>query len=164
MRRAPLPRTRALPARARPSRIDPVDALLLGCALLAGCRTVRELRVTSEPSQAEVRLDGVRVGMTPCYVPFEHYGTRRLTLYLASYRTYSERIALEAPWYATFPLDVVTEVLVPVGWRDERRVHIELRSGSTVLLEPDLPSVLRRAEDLRHAGPQGPVQAGATPP
>lgn len=127
-----------------------------GWFVLAGCRAVRELRVSSEPSQAEVRLDGERVGTTPCFVPFEHYGTRRLTVYLPGYRTYSERVELTPPWYGRFPLDVFSEVLFPFGWRDIREVHVPLATGGDLLLEPDLPAILRRADALRHAGPDGP--------
>jgi hypothetical protein len=35
-------------------------------------------------------------------------------------------------------------------------VHVKLVQGQAVLLEPDLPGVLERAEKLRHAGPEGP--------
>ncbi len=139
-----------------PPRLPTRLALALATAALASCQAERALRITSEPSQAEVRLDGSRVGTTPCEVPFEHYGVRRLTLYLPGYATYSRVLEIEPPWYGEFPVDIFTEVLVPIGWSDIQKVHVRLVKGQSVLLEPDLPSVIERADNLRHAGPAGP--------
>jgi hypothetical protein len=139
-----------------PSRTAAPIALALGALALGACQNQRLLRVSSEPSQAEVRLDGVRVGTTPCDVPFQHYGIRRLTLYREDHRTYSRVIEISPPWYGRFPLDLVTEVLFPWGWDDVHRVHARLVPGQSVLLEPDFPAVLERAENLRRAGPDGP--------
>ena len=108
---------------------------------------------------AEVRLDGDKVGVTPIDLPFDYYGERRLTLYLDGYRTWSEVLPIEPPWYAYFPIDIVTEVLVPIGWTDIHEVHAELEPGTGVALAPDLQSVLELAETLRRAGPQGPLVA-----
>lgn len=137
----------------RSPALQPLLALALAAS---GCQAERALRITSEPSQAEVRLDGAKVGTTPCEVPFEHYGVRRMTLYMPGYRTYSRVLELEPPWYGSFPFDIFTEVLVPIGWSDIHEVHVQLVAGQSVLLEPDLPSVIERAELLRRAGPQGP--------
>ena len=142
-----------VPALLRPRRALPLALL---CAALGACQAERALRITSEPSQAEVRLDGVRVGTTPCEVPFEHYGIRRLTLYMAGYSTYSRVLEIEPPWYGQFPIDIFTEVLIPIGWSDIQKVHVQLVKGQPVLLEPDLPSVFERSDALRHAGPAGP--------
>jgi len=137
-------------------RSAPRLPLALAFAALASCQAERALRITSEPSQAEVRLDGTKVGTTPCEVPFEHYGVRRLTLYLPGYATYSRVMEIEPPWYGQFPIDIFTEVLVPIGWSDIQKVHVRLVQGQSVLLEPDLPGVIERADALRHAGPAGP--------
>jgi hypothetical protein len=132
--------------------------LLLSGLLLAtgGCRAHRYLEITSTPPGAEVRLDDEAVGRTPVKVPFEHYGTRRVTYYLAGYRTYSRRIRLKPPWHARFPLDILTEVLVPLGLTDRRKVHQDLVQGEEVMSLPSLRSVIERADVLRQAGPEGP--------
>ena len=124
---------------------------------LVSCQASRTLRVTSEPSQAEVRLDGARVGTTPCEIPFEHYGVRRVAVYLPGFRSYSRSVELSPPWYGQFPFDIVSEVILPLGWSDTHVVHVKLVQGQPVLLEPDLPGVLERADKLRHAGPEGPA-------
>ena len=127
-------------------------------AALAGCAAVRSVHITSEPSGAEVRLDGEVVGRTPLAYPFEHYGTRRLTLTLDGYRTSSELIKLRTPWHARFPIDVLTEAVLPLGLHDHPSVHVVLTSGVDPGALPDLRSVLDRAEALRRAGPSGPTK------
>jgi hypothetical protein len=128
--------------------------LLAFCAL--GCRTARSLEVTSTPPGAQVRLDGESIGTTPLKISFEHYGTRRLTFYLSGYRTQSARINLKPPWYARFPLDLVTEVLLPLGLDDRRKYHQDLIRGEELMSLPSLRSVIERARVLRESGPEGP--------
>lgn len=130
--------------------------LLLALPLLVGCRTHRYLEISTTPPGAEVRLDDQAIGLTPLRVSFEHYGTRRLTFYLAGYRTSSRRIQLRPRWYARFPMDILTEVLLPLGLTDRRKVHEALVQGEEVLSLPSLRSVIERANALRHSGPEGP--------
>jgi hypothetical protein len=130
--------------------------VLVLAPLAAACRTERYLQITSTPPGATVRLDDEAVGITPVRVPFEHYGTRRLTFYLAGYRTESRKVRLRAPWHARFPLDIVTEVLLPIGLTDRRKVHAELVRGQEVMSIPSLRSVIERANYLRQSGPEGP--------
>lgn len=103
-----------------------------------------------------MRLDDEAVGVTPVAVPFEHYGTRRVTFYLQGYRTQSELIDLDPPWYSRFPLDLVTEVFLPIGLRDRRKYHVELVPGEEIMSLPSLRSVIDRANVLRQSGPEGP--------
>ncbi len=133
-------------------------------ALLGGCRTERTLSVTSNPPGAEVRLDDQAVGLTPVRVWFEHYGTRRVTFYLPGYRTRSDQIRLGPPWYLRFPLDVVTEVFLPFGWKDRRVYHVDLVPGEEVMSLPSLRSVIERANVLRQSGPEGPRHLPETRP
>jgi hypothetical protein len=130
--------------------------LALALPLLGGCRTQRTLVLTSEPPGAEVRLDDESVGRTPVKVPFEHYGTRRVTFYLAGHRTVTTQLELAPRWYARFPVDLVTEVLLPLGLDDRRRYHQVLVPGEEVMSLPSLRSVIERAAVLREGGPEGP--------
>lgn len=136
------------------------SALFGACApllmLASGCAAERTLVFTSEPPGASVRLDDEMVGVTPCEVPFLHYGTRRVTYYLEGSRTRSFLVDVRAPWYGRFPIDIVSEVLIPVGWVDRKRIHVELPSGLEPADQPTQRSVLDRAEALRRAGPNGP--------
>ncbi|MEW6072795.1 MAG: PEGA domain-containing protein [Planctomycetota bacterium] len=135
-----------------------VLSLVLTAALLGSCQAERTLRITSDPPGALVRLDGESIGTTPLRHEFLYYGVRTLTLRLEGYCTYSERIDLAAPWYARFPLDIVSEVLIPVGWKDRRRLHVTLQPGEAAEAPPALRSVLERASAVRQAGPDGPAE------
>jgi hypothetical protein len=137
----------------------PFPRLALALLTLAGtasCAAHRTLTISSDPPGATVRIDDVLIGETPVVLPFHHYGTRRLTLYLEGHRTEAFDVAVEAPWYGRFPMDFVTEVLVPVGWRDDHPIHVDLVPGSDLRGLPVMRSVLERAEVLRRAGPEGP--------
>ena len=79
-----------------------------------------------------------------------------MTLYKDGYRTHSEEIELKPPWYLLFPLDIVSEIALPLLWRDKRSLEVTLVQGEERMSSPDLRSVLERAEILRRAGPEGP--------
>jgi hypothetical protein len=140
---------------------------LIGCmctvAVLTSCAAKRELVVLSDPPGAIVRLDERIVGMTPYHHPFEEYGSRRLTLYRTGYRTLSELVKLKPPWYAYFPLDYISEVLIPIGWHDTHEFRFTLEPDTTPMVEPDVTPVLERAERLRRAGPEGPEPPKSKP-
>jgi hypothetical protein len=140
--------------RPRDSAVRLALAALL--APLGACATERKLVVTSTPEGALVRLDDTVVGSTPYEIAFDAYGTRRVTLYKQGYQTQSQQVELAAPWYLTFPVDLVTEVLVPIGWRDVRAIHFVLEQDTGPVTRPDLAAVLERAQGLRLAEPSGP--------
>ena len=136
----------------------------LSCAALAGCAAQRELTIDSTPPGALVRLDDTVVGTTPLHTTFEAYGTRRVTLYLDGYRSQSQLIEIKPPWYARFPFDVVSEVLLPFGWRDRHAITLELVPEDSALTMPDIAPVLQRAQSLRLAEPTGPRPLPGKPP
>jgi len=138
-------------------RLVPLAPCLLLWLASTACQAKRTLVVTSAPEGAQVRLDGRNIGETPVTLKFEHYGTRRVTLYLDGYLTYSRVLEMHPPWYGRFPLDLFSEVLVPVGWQDEHKLHATLELGESVIQAPALESVIERSEELRRAGPEGPV-------
>ena len=125
-------------------------------ALCSGCAVRRELAIRSNPPGALVRVDDELVGLTPLTFRFEDYGSRLVTFYKEGYRTRSTRIRLRAPWYLRFPVDFVTELLLPFGWRDRREITLDLTPESGTVAPPDFQLVRARAERLRRAGPEGP--------
>jgi hypothetical protein len=147
--RAPLHARRAPRARA-------LLALALASALLPACAAKRVLRITSVPPGAEVRVDHQLVGTSPLDFDFKAYGTRRISLFHEGYATSTTILPIRPPWYARFPVDILTEVVLPIGWRDRRRLHVQLVPGTDAAARLDLRSVLERAEAMRHAGPSGP--------
>lgn len=135
--------------------------LLLG--FTAACAPRRSLDIKSTPPGAVVRVDDLVVGQTPLRYKFDDYGTRRVTLYKAGYRSHTNLVKLRPPWYSRFPLDYVSEVLLPFGWRDRRRLEVGLEEESGEVTLPDLQGVLDRAELFRLAGPDGPQLTKAVP-
>jgi hypothetical protein len=138
--------------------------LALACLAVGACATSRRLTITSDPPQAEVRLDERRIGLTPLRFDFQSYGVRRLTLAKEGCLTHTEAIELDAPWTARFPLDLLFEVLLPIGLDDRRKIHVQLERGAEEMSLLDLTSVLERAEVLRRAGPEGPSQLPSPAP
>jgi len=130
----------------------------LGGMVLTGasCAATRTLEIRSEPPGAHVRLDQKPIGTTPLTLEFHDYGTHQLTFHLQDHCSAARIVTLEAPWQARFPLDILTEVLVPVGWTDRHELMVRLEAGTEVIEQPDLRFVLERAQWLRTAGPNGP--------
>jgi len=131
-------------------------ALVVAVLLGTGCAVQRKLEILSDPPGASVRLDQQMVGFTPYITEFEAFGTRRVTLYRQGYRTWSESIPIAAPWYALFPFDLFSEVLLPFGWTYTKKVEVTLEPATGPVTAPDLEKVLEQAEQLRKAGPEGP--------
>jgi len=134
--------------------------------LLAGtsaCTSKRSLRIESVPPGALVRLDEQVLGRTPLETEFQHYGRRRITLYLPGYLPYSETVNLDRPWYATFPVDIFTEIVIPMGLHDRRRFNATLLPDNTGEEQEQFGALLRRAQSLRarHTQPQPGVEPGA---
>lgn len=145
------------PAHARRAhRASALAVLALAAALAPACAAKRVLRITSVPPGAEVRVDHQLVGTSPLDFDFKAYGTRRISLFHEGYATSTTILPIRPPWYARFPIDILTEVVLPIGWRDRRRLHVQLVPGTDAAARLDLRSVLERAEAMRHAGPSGP--------
>ncbi len=119
-----------------------VFLLLLALAALVtpGC-VERILVVRTQPSGADVYINGQKVGTTPLEYEFDFYLPMDIELrkydtreggYRAVHLVKDPRI----PWHQYFPLDLVTEFLVPWPIRDVHHVDVELqpetRSFSTL--------------------------------
>jgi hypothetical protein len=118
----------------------------LSAVLLSGC-VERIVAVRSEPPGAVVYVDGEKAGQTPCEVSYVWYGTREIALERRGCRPVREMLPLQPPWWQIFPLDFVTDVLIPFTITD--RVEV------TYALEPepaagaDREEMKRRAAELR---------------
>ena len=113
--------------------------------LLAGC-VERLVIVRSEPP-ATVILDEKTIGTTPVEIPYTWYGKRELTLERPGYRRIREIIVLNAPWWQIFPLDFITDVIVPFTLHD----HVTFDYTLEPLPPPgdEREEVLRRAAEMR---------------
>jgi hypothetical protein len=136
------------PRPARPHLAACIVPALLALSLSA-CRTRRTLSVESNPPGAVVRFDDEVIGVTPVEHEFLHYGKRRVTLYLPGYRTWSKAIEFEPPWYGRFPLDILTQVLIPLGLDDDHPVEVDLVPDDGERGDPDLEAFVQRAQERR---------------
>ena len=118
----------------------------------AGC-VQRRMTVRSNPPGALVYVDDYELGTAPVSHDFVYYGTRRIRLVKDGYETLTVRQPFPLPWYQFFPLDFVTENLIPWEIRDERVVDLAMVPASSTPPE----SVVARAEQARFA-------AGSLPP
>lgn len=127
-------------------------APLLALPLLAGC-VDRLLSVRSEPAGAEVWLDGVKVGETPCEIRYTWYGTREIVLEKRGYREIREQVSLQGPWWQYPVLDFVTDVLIPFTITDRSDLAFTLERAPTT--QEELLEVRARADELRRRARDG---------
>jgi hypothetical protein len=122
--------------------------LLLLCVpcVLAGC-VERLLVIRSQPTGAEVYIDGEKRGVTPHTEKYAYYGTREVTLAKKGYRTYRQNIVLNAPWWQVFPMDLLTDVALPFTITD--RVDLEVPLEKEPAGAGAFQETLKRAEEAR---------------
>jgi len=148
--------------RARPRRLGFVIVLALG-ALSCGC-VERRMTIRSNPPGALVYVDDYEIGTTPASTSFTYYGTRKIRLVKDGYETLTVLQRFDPPWYQFFPLDFVSENLVPWEIRDSRTIDFQLVPQRIV----PTPELLQRGENLRQRrrGPAATVSppANALPP
>jgi hypothetical protein len=120
-----------------------------------GC-VQRRMTIRSNPPGALVYVDDYQVGAAPVSHDFVYYGTRKIRLVKDGYETLTVRQPFPIPWYQYFPLDFVTENLIPWEIRDERVVDLAMAPAASIPPE----SVVARAEQARLAsGSLPPVDA-----
>jgi hypothetical protein len=130
----------------------PLCVLVLAAAAACGC-VQRRMTIRSDPPGALVYVDDYQVGTTPVSHDFVYYGTRKIRLVKDGYETLTVRQPFPIPWYEYFPLDFVSENLIPWEIRDERVVDLSMAPAAAT--PPEV--VVARAEQARLA-------AGSLPP
>jgi hypothetical protein len=117
-------------------------------AATAGCVEHRMV-ITTEPYGAVVYDEKYQpIGATPADRPFVYYGKYRFTLVKDGYQTLVVEENVKAPWYEVFPLDFVSENLIPYTFRDIRRFHYRLLPAQVAPAE----EVLQQGQQLRDRG------------
>ena len=117
--------------------------ILLLLAASQGCVS-RSMTIKSEPEGASVYLDDKYIGETPVTIKFKDYGTRGVRLEKEGMQTLRKRIRVPAPWYQRFPLDFLSEVVIPHRFEDEREFSFSLTAP-----EREKKDFLRRANEER---------------
>ncbi len=134
-------------------------AAVITAVAASGC-VQRRMTIRSNPPGALVYVDDYQIGTTPVSHDFVYYGTRKIRLVKDGYETLTVRQPFPMPWYEIFPLDFVTENLIPWEIRDERAVELAMQPAAST--PPEL--VVARAEQVRlAAGSLPPVAARSIP-
>jgi len=111
--------------------------------LFSGC-VERKITILSDPPGANVWLDGEKVGETPVNVPFSFYGTREITLYKKGYQLFSTMESISIPIYEYFPLDFMSEFLIPFYLTDDH--------SFLYILKPYFPLTVKQKQELEKRG------------
>jgi hypothetical protein len=122
-------------------------AAALCAGSLAGCVEQRYV-IESDPPGAMVYRNGAPIGATPCDDYFVYHGYYDFTLVKPGYETLHVHQKVGTPWYEYFPLDFVTETLLPARVCDVRRFSYTMEPVKT----PDTDELLREGAKLRERG------------
>ncbi len=159
-------------------RIGRLIVIALVAFALAGAGCLRRvLRVDSLPPGATVFVNGTELGRSPTQWPFTFYGTADVEIRhkevrddrVVAYRAEHLRKPLRIPWYEYFPLDLFTELLVPVPITDVHGLRVELTEypdasrgiEDDLLTEAERIALERRVDRMRAdlGRPPGPPSA-----
>ena len=122
-----------------------VSLAALTLAAVPGC-VRRTMSFNTDPQGALIALNDREIGHTPVTVDFTWYGDYDVVARLDGYQTLKTHYRVNPPWYEIWPLDFISEVLVPVELRDHHEVpplHLEPEP------EPDAEALVLRAEEMR---------------
>lgn len=119
-----------------------------------GCVT-RTINIETSPSNASIYIDNKYVGESPVSIPFTHYGTRKITI---EKRDENERLVykrkiifeeIKAPFYELFPIDIISEVVLPIKYEDNHYFNYQLEELEEASLDERKKQVLNNAEELK---------------
>lgn len=122
--------------------------------LFNGCVT-RTIIVETNPSHANVYIDDEFAGESPIEIPFTYYGTRKITIEKrdADGKLTHERITalekIKTPVYEVFPLDFVSDVILPFDIKDNHILNYDLVELEPLSRKEQQKSMLENAEELR---------------
>ena len=119
---------------------------LMMSLFLSGC-VRRRMTVRSNPPGATVYLDGKEIGRTPFSTNFDFYGRREFRLVKDGYETKTVILPVCAPWYEWFPLDFMSEVLLPGKLTDQKTYEFDMQP---VVVVP-MTELVGRADELRRS-------------
>jgi hypothetical protein len=120
-------------------------------AMLAGALTgcvERRYVVYTDPPGALVLRNGVPLGASPVDDHYVYYGKYHFTIIKEGYETLQVDQEITTPWYEYFPLDFVSENLVPCQIIDRREFRFKLEPKRVV----NTNELLNEAQNLRNRG------------
>lgn len=130
-------------------------AVALMLAASSGCVS-RRLTIRSDPPGALVEVDGERIGVTPVSMDFTYYGTREFSLAMPGYETLTVQQPIPTPWYQVFPIDFISDNLLPFHVTDRHDFTYRLQPRRAPLDEEH--SLSNRARNFRSQAEAGGVR------
>jgi hypothetical protein len=118
--------------------------ILILAAGLSGCVDRRFVFETAPPG-AIVYVNDRYIGPAPVDLPFAYYGTYRFVFDADGYERLTVDEKITSPWWAYFPLDFITENLIPVTIRDIR--YIQKPMALAAFVPPE--AIKQQAQMLR---------------
>jgi hypothetical protein len=138
----------------------------VAAATATGC-VERRYVIYTDPPGAIVLRNGQPLGASPVDDYFTYYGNYHFTIIKDGYETLQVDQCIRAPWYEVWPLDFVSENLIPWSILDRREFHYKLERKQM----PNTDELLREAQNLRNRGislgggsAAAPVPVPAPPP
>src|SRR5215467_6691253 len=87
----------------------------------AGC-VERRYTIRTDPPGALVIVNKEEIGASPASRSFVYYGDREIDIYLDGYKPLHVIQPMNAPWWDNYVTEFFTENLIPVTFRDEKRL------------------------------------------
>lgn len=106
-----------------------VWGLLFVALVLSGC-VKRTILIQSDPPGATVLINGHEAGVTPLDYPFIIHGRYRFTVSKPGFEEVSALEWVKAPWHQWIPIDVVTELLLPIRFDDVHQFSYRLQPAT----------------------------------
>jgi hypothetical protein len=115
----------------------------LSASVLGGC-VEREMKITTEPAGALVKVSDREVGRTPLTLPFTWYGDYDIQISLEGYTSIRTNAEISPPWYEVPPADLFSH-MAPWTYRDQRFLHYKLEKA------PELTDqqLIEQAKEMR---------------
>lgn len=114
---------------------------------LTGC-VERKLTVNTIPEGALVTLNDEEIGRSPVTTSFNWYGDYNVRISAPGYETLKTHKELKAPWYDSFPWDLIMNNLNPKQIVDEYEWTFELEPKKEIDREELVESAIELREQL----------------
>jgi len=135
--------------------LNPFLILLTGSLPVFTFGCMERFMVIKTTSGANLWLDGEKVSertrikgadRDEFKIPFDHYGTHIATLRAYAHNSRTEKVELDTPWYQWFPLDFLTDLIIPATITNTHEFDFPLEKLTAV----DEDTLLKRAEEFRN--------------